>query len=208
MKLYFISQPSSKSTLPFAGLQHMQQCQVKFHSIFASCFDPNEWCMKKGLHSGGLNPRPLSHESSALTTRKLPISLLSLKGWIRADKLLVKDCSKSSFQRGQNLARIFQFNHFILNHLVCTNFSYNHLMQSTKTHLKIFHKCQIKLLVSWLLPSSDYKGFSKTRWTLTLSKKNFSFCCCHIRSQSGDKREKYFIFFARNMRWCAHFAVK
>ena len=67
-------------------------------------------------------------------------------------------------------------------------------MQSTKTHLKIFHKCQIKLLVSWLLPSSDYKGFSKTRWTLTLSKKNFSFCCCHIRSQSGDKREKYFIF--------------
>jgi len=28
-----------------------------------------EWCMKNGLHSGGLNPRPLSHESSAITTR-------------------------------------------------------------------------------------------------------------------------------------------
>ncbi len=36
MKLDFVSQPSSKSTLPFAGLQHMQQCQVNFHSIFAS----------------------------------------------------------------------------------------------------------------------------------------------------------------------------
>jgi len=31
-------------------------------------FDPNEWCLKNGLLSGGLNPRPLSHESSALTT--------------------------------------------------------------------------------------------------------------------------------------------
>jgi hypothetical protein len=33
------------------------------------CFDPNEWCMKNGLHSGGLNSQPLSHESLALTTR-------------------------------------------------------------------------------------------------------------------------------------------
>ena len=43
----------------------MQQCQVNFQPIFA----PNEWCLKNGLLSGGLNPRPLSHESSALTTR-------------------------------------------------------------------------------------------------------------------------------------------
>jgi hypothetical protein len=34
-----------------------------------SSFDPNEWCLKNGLHSGGLNPGPLGHESSALTTR-------------------------------------------------------------------------------------------------------------------------------------------
>jgi hypothetical protein len=47
----------------------MQQCQVNFHSIFAPGFDPNEWCLKNGLLSGGLNPPPLSHESSALTTR-------------------------------------------------------------------------------------------------------------------------------------------
>ncbi len=32
-------------------------------------FDPYEWCLINGLLSGGLNPRPLSHESSALTTR-------------------------------------------------------------------------------------------------------------------------------------------
>jgi hypothetical protein len=32
-------------------------------------FDPNEWYLKNGLLSGGLNPRPLSHESSALTPR-------------------------------------------------------------------------------------------------------------------------------------------
>jgi hypothetical protein len=36
MKLDFISQPSTKSILPFAGLKHMQQCQVNFHSIFAT----------------------------------------------------------------------------------------------------------------------------------------------------------------------------
>ncbi len=44
----------------------MQQCQVRvFHHFFPS-FDPNEWCLKNGLHSGGLNPGPLGLESSAL----------------------------------------------------------------------------------------------------------------------------------------------
>jgi hypothetical protein len=38
MKLDFISQSPSKFTLPFAGLQHMQQCQLNFHSIFAPDF--------------------------------------------------------------------------------------------------------------------------------------------------------------------------
>ena len=37
-KLDFISQPSSKSTLPLAGLQHMQQCKVNFQPIFAPGF--------------------------------------------------------------------------------------------------------------------------------------------------------------------------
>ncbi len=67
MKLDFISQPSSKSTLPFAGLQHMQQ--LISTQFLLPCIDPNEWCIKNGLRSGGLNPRPLSHESSALNTR-------------------------------------------------------------------------------------------------------------------------------------------
>ena len=30
--------------------------------------DPNEWCPNNNLLSGGLNPRPLGRESSALTT--------------------------------------------------------------------------------------------------------------------------------------------
>jgi hypothetical protein len=34
MKLDFISNPSSKSTLPFAGLQHMQQCQLRVFPQF------------------------------------------------------------------------------------------------------------------------------------------------------------------------------
>ncbi len=29
----------------------------------------HEWCLKNDLHSGVLNPGPLGHESSALTTR-------------------------------------------------------------------------------------------------------------------------------------------
>ncbi len=37
--------------------------------IFVPSIDPNEWCLKNGLHNGGLNPGPLGHESSALTTR-------------------------------------------------------------------------------------------------------------------------------------------
>ena len=48
----------------------MQQCQVRvFPQFFVPSFDPNEWCLKNGLHSGGLNPGPLGREYSALTTR-------------------------------------------------------------------------------------------------------------------------------------------
>jgi hypothetical protein len=38
-------------------------------------FDPNEWCLKNELHSGGLSPGPLGHESSALTSRPLLLAL-------------------------------------------------------------------------------------------------------------------------------------
>ena len=41
----------------------MQQCQV---IKLLPCFDPNEWCTKNSLLSGGLNPGPFGHESSAL----------------------------------------------------------------------------------------------------------------------------------------------
>jgi hypothetical protein len=48
----------------------MQQSQVRvFSTSFVPSFHPNDWCLKNGLHSGGLNPGPLGHEFSALTTR-------------------------------------------------------------------------------------------------------------------------------------------
>jgi hypothetical protein len=64
--LDFISQSCSKSTHPFAGLQHMQQCQVNFHSNFAFLLW-SKWMMhEKWSPQWGLNPRPLSHESTLL----------------------------------------------------------------------------------------------------------------------------------------------
>jgi hypothetical protein len=48
----------------------MQQCKVKvFPQTFVPSFDPNEWCLKNGPHSGGSNSQPFSYEYSALTTR-------------------------------------------------------------------------------------------------------------------------------------------
>ncbi len=47
----------------------MQQCQVNFHSIITSGFWSKWMVSEKWSPQWGLNPRPLSHESSALTTR-------------------------------------------------------------------------------------------------------------------------------------------
>ncbi len=71
---FFISKPSSKSTLPWAGLQHMQQCQVGWNiplSLTASCYW-SKWMVHERWSSQWVkdsNPQPSSHESSALTTR-------------------------------------------------------------------------------------------------------------------------------------------
>jgi hypothetical protein len=58
----------------------MQQCQVNISTLFLlqAFFDPNEWCLKNGLLSGGLNPGLLGHESSALTTRPRLLALFVL----------------------------------------------------------------------------------------------------------------------------------
>ncbi len=59
-----------KPTIPQSPPSHLQDynnARLEFSTIF--CFDPNEWCLKNGLQSGGLNSGPLCHESSALTTR-------------------------------------------------------------------------------------------------------------------------------------------
>ncbi len=39
---------------------------------------PNKWCLKKGLLSKGLNPKPLSNDSSALTTRPQLLAHLNI----------------------------------------------------------------------------------------------------------------------------------
>jgi hypothetical protein len=43
--------------------------RFEFSANFVPSFGPNEWCLKNGLHSVGLDPGPLGHESAALTTR-------------------------------------------------------------------------------------------------------------------------------------------
>ena len=73
-----------KPTIPQSPPSHLQDysicnnARLKFSTIFVPSFDPNEWCLKNGFHNGGLNSRPLGHESSALTTRP---RLLALKKW-------------------------------------------------------------------------------------------------------------------------------
>ncbi len=69
MKLDFISQPSSKSTLPFAGLQHMQQCQVNFQPSFAPGFWSKWMVPEKWSPQWGVEPTTSQYEFSVLTTR-------------------------------------------------------------------------------------------------------------------------------------------
>ncbi len=71
-----------KPTIPQSPHTHLRDystfnnARFEFSTIFVPSFDPNEWCLKNGLHSGGLNPGPFGHESSALLTR------LRLLAWI------------------------------------------------------------------------------------------------------------------------------
>jgi hypothetical protein len=64
-----------KPTIPQSPPSHLRDystcnnARLEFSTIFVPSFDPYEWCLKNCLHSGGLNPGPLGHESSALTTR-------------------------------------------------------------------------------------------------------------------------------------------
>ncbi len=64
-----------KPTIPQSPPSHLRDystcnsARLKFSTSFVPSFDPNEWCLKNGLHSGGWNPGHLGHESSVLTTR-------------------------------------------------------------------------------------------------------------------------------------------
>jgi hypothetical protein len=58
---------------PPSNLRDYSTCnnaRLEFSPFFVPSFDPNEWCLKNSLHSGGLNPGPLGHESSAYVTMK------------------------------------------------------------------------------------------------------------------------------------------
>ncbi len=64
-----------KPTIPQSPPSHLQDysicnnARLEFSTNVVPSFDPVEWCLKNGLHSGGSNSQPFSHESSALTTR-------------------------------------------------------------------------------------------------------------------------------------------
>ncbi len=48
------------------GYSTCTNVRLHFHNFCSHAFDPNKQCMKNGLHSRGLNPQCLGHESSAL----------------------------------------------------------------------------------------------------------------------------------------------
>ena len=70
-----------KPTIPQSPPSHLQDysicnnARLEFSTNFVPSFDPIEWCLKNGLHSGGSNSQPFSHESSALTTRPRLLAL-------------------------------------------------------------------------------------------------------------------------------------
>jgi hypothetical protein len=66
---------------------------LSFSTIFVPSFDPNEWFLKNGLHSGGLNPGPLGHESSALTTRPWLLAFNSCLTYLMLVKTVSGDAS-------------------------------------------------------------------------------------------------------------------
>ena len=49
-----------------AGFYVLANARLKFSTNFVLSIDPNEWCLKNGLHSGGLSTGLLGHESSTL----------------------------------------------------------------------------------------------------------------------------------------------
>ena len=87
-----------KPTIPQSPPSHLwdystcNNARLEFSTIFVPSFDPNEWSVKNGLHSGGLNPGPRSHESSALSTRP---RLLAYKVFFSAGRMIKKKLGNS-----------------------------------------------------------------------------------------------------------------
>ncbi len=78
MKLGFMSRPSSNSTLLFAGLQHMQQCQVNLPQFLLPCYWSKwmvheKWSPQRGVGGGG-EPTTFQSWVICLTTRPLRLA--------------------------------------------------------------------------------------------------------------------------------------
>ncbi len=73
-----------QSTPPF-HLRDYSTCnnaRLEFFHIFVPSFDPNEWCLKNGLHSGGLTSRSwafcLNHKTMATCLGYVSLNLFNI----------------------------------------------------------------------------------------------------------------------------------
>ena len=126
-----------KLTIPQSPPSHLQDysicknARLEFSTIFVPGFDPNEWCLKNSLHSGGLNPGPLGLESSALTTRPRLLAskmfcfqslvLNHGEGYekVKVSKMFCFECLVLNHADGYEKVKVsktFCFESFVLNH--------------------------------------------------------------------------------------------
>jgi hypothetical protein len=81
---------------------------LKFSTIFLPCFHLK--CLKNSIHSGGLNPGTLNHESSALTTRPVFLNrrVATWKRVVEDFKRRKPLCKKNKFERTLFFAELKQ----------------------------------------------------------------------------------------------------
>ncbi len=89
-----------KPTIPQSPSSHLQDysicnnSRIEFSTNFVPSFDPIEWCLKSGLHSGGSNSQPFSYESSALIIRPRLLAFSSKSFEFGKIKCLKRDLKK------------------------------------------------------------------------------------------------------------------
>jgi len=84
-----------KPTVPQSPPSHLQDysicnnARLEFSTNFVPSFDPNEWCLKNGLHSGGFEPKTswswvfcLDHKTTATGTKNIYSCLMKFKVFV------------------------------------------------------------------------------------------------------------------------------